>query len=283
MQSFSRPSPAGSAHSEPVTEPRRPARRKRQPNDAGKSSPDFVEALARGLSVMRCFSPDVRSLGNLELAQSTGLPKSTISRIVYTLTTLGYLRYHSDTGQYSPGYGVLALGFGCLANLEVRQLARPLMESLAQATGAAVALGAFDGEAMTYVDAVHGSAALYLRLPVGFRVAMNSTMGRAYLAGMPARERQGLIDTLALSPDMDDMMKKACSDFEHTGCCYGIGDWQPGINAVAAPFATLTGEGMFVISCGGPQGILPEERLRTEVTDSLTAIVRKLSPPLSSR
>jgi DNA-binding IclR family transcriptional regulator len=262
------------------TELRRPARRKRPPTDAGTSSPDFVEALARGLSVMRCFGPDVRSLGNLELAQLTGLPKSTISRIVYTLTTLGYLRYHSDTGQYSPGYGVLALGFGCLANLEVRQLARPLMEDLAQATGAAVALGAFDGEAMTYVDAVHGSAALYLRLPVGFRVAMNSTMGRAYLASMSAQERKQLIDRLGLSPGMDDMLKKACTDFEQTGCCYGLGDWQSGINAVATPFATLTGEGMFVLSCGGPQSILPEDRLRTEVTDSLNAIVRKLSPPL---
>ena len=81
---------------------------------------------------------------------------------------------------------------------------------------------------------------------------------------------------------MGDMMKKACVDFEHTGCCYGLGDWQPGINAVAAPFATLTGEGMFVISCGGPQSILPEDRLRAEVTDSLNAIVRKLSPPLST-
>src|SRR5690606_17059313 len=141
------------------------ARRKRQVvPGAAVVSTDFVEALARGLQVMRCFGPGVKTLGNLDLAELTGLPKSTVSRIVYTLTALGYLRYHTDTGRYSPGYGVLALGFGLLANLEVRQLARPLMEDLARATGGAVALGAFDGTAMAYVDAVHGSAALYLRL-----------------------------------------------------------------------------------------------------------------------
>ncbi len=257
---------------------RRPARRKRQAGFGDTSSPDFVEALARGLSVLRCFEPGVVALGNLELAERTGLAKSTVSRIVYTLTALGYLRYHQDTGQYSPDLGVLALGFGCLANLEVRQLARPLMQRLAQATGAAVALGAFDGASMTYVEAVHGSSALYLRLPVGYRVGMNSTMGRAYLASLPDDERSRLLDALVLPPGMPDMMRRACKDFAQSGCCYGIGDWQPGINAVAAPFATLTGESAFVLSCGGPDSILPEARLRSEVTDSLNEIVGKLAP-----
>ena len=269
MQSLSQP-----------RQPGRPARRKRPLGGNDSSPPDLIEALARGLSVMRCFGPDVGSLGNLDLAERTGLPKSTVSRIVHTLLTLGYLRYHTDTGRYSPGYGVLALGYGCLANLEVRQLARPLMEKLAQATGAAVALGAFDGESMIYVDAIHGSAALYLRLPVGYRAGMSSTMGRAYLASLPESEREKLLGSPGLPPGMRAMMKKACNELKESGCCYGIGDWQPGINAVAAPFATLTGEGTFVISCGGPRTILPESRLRREITDSLNEIVYKLSPTL---
>lgn len=257
----------------------RPARRKRQAGFESPSSPDFVEALARGMSVLRCFEPGVLSLGNLELAERTGLAKSTVSRIVYTLTTLGYLRYHEDTGRYSPGYGVLALGFGCLGSLEVRQLARPLMEALAKSSGAAVALGTFDGGCMTYVDAVHGSAALYLRLPAGYRVAMHSTMGRAYLASLSPSDRKRLLAELDLPAQMPALMKKACAEAAETGCCYGIGDWQPGINAVAAPFETLTGEGTFVLSCGGPDSILPEALLRGDITASLKKIVHTLAPP----
>ena len=202
-----------------------------------------------------------------------------MSRIVYTLTTLGYLRYDSETGRYSPGYGILALGFGCLASLEVRQLARPLMEQLAHETGAAVALGVFDGQSMTYVDAVHGSSALYLRLPVGYRVAMNSTMGRSYLASLPAARRDALLHELAVPENMADIMKNACADFDANGCCFGIGDWQAGINAAAAPFIAITGEGVFVISCGGPDNILPENRLRTDISARLAAIVKQLSLP----
>ncbi|MBB5214513.1 IclR family transcriptional regulator [Parapusillimonas granuli] len=261
----------------------RPARRKRTSMQGDSSSPDFVDALARGLGVLRCFTPGVKSLGNLELAERTGLAKSTVSRIVYTLTALGYLRYDSETGRYAPGYGVLALGFGCLASLEVRQLARPLMEQLAHATGAAVALGVFDGQLMTYVDAVHGSSALYLRLPVGHRVGMDSTMGRTYLAGLPAGEREALLAKLDLPAGMPEIMRKACRDFAAGGCCYGIGDWQPGINAAAAPFTAITGEGTFVLSCGGPDTILPESRLRGEVTAGLSDIVAKLSLPATGR
>lgn len=277
MQSFSSipPAPGG----QPPAPPRRPARRKRAPGQGDPASPDFVEALARGLSVMRCFTPGVKSLGNLELAQQTGLAKSTVSRIVYTLTTLGYLRYDAETGRYSPGYGILALGFGCLASLEVRQLARPLMEQLAQETGAAVALGVFDGQSMTYVDAVHGSSALYLRLPVGYRVTMNSTMGRTYLASLPASQRDALLGDLAVPDNMPAIMNSACADFDACGCCFGIGDWQAGINAVAAPFSAITGEGVFVMSCGGPDYILPEQRLRTEISARLAALVKKLSLP----
>lgn len=263
-----------------ASDSRRPARRKRAggPN-AGESSPDFVEALARGLAVLRCFTPGVRSLGNLELAERTGLARSTVSRIVYTLMTLGYLRYDAETGRYSPGYGVLALGFGCLANLEVRTVARPMMETLAQETGGAVALGVFDGREMVYVDAVHGSSALYLRLPVGHRVGMDSTMGRTFLASLPAEDREKILGSVSVPADMPAIMKKACADYQATGCCFGIGDWQPGINAVATSFSAITGEGLFVLSCGGPESILPESLLREEIGPRLARMATGLSLP----
>lgn len=261
------------------SEIRRPARRKRTPTNDPTASPDFVEALSRGLSVLRCFTPGVRSLGNLEIAERTGLPRSTVSRIVFTLLTLGYLRYDSESGRYSPGYAVLELGFGCLANLEVRSVARPLMEELARETGAAVALGVFDGRAMVYVEAVHGSSALYLRLPVGHRMSMTSTMGRTYLAGLPAHERTLLMETLQNPDEMDTILRKACADYAATGCCFGIGDWERGINAVATTFTAITGEGLFVISCGGPESLLPEAKLREEIGPRLAAMAAQLSLP----
>lgn len=280
MQSFSDPKriPHPAAKPDQELALSAPARRKRAGAvGEGPVSPDFITALARGLEVLRCFRPGVAALGNLDLARLTGLPKPTISRITYTLTELGYLRYHPDTGKYSPGYGVLALGFGLLAGLEVRELAKASMTDLARETGGAVALGAFDGDAMTYVEAIHGSSALYLRLPVGYRASLDSAMGRAYLASLPAAACADVLERLGPAAPAPDAIERARAELRDTGCCFAIGEWQSGINAVAVPFTSVTGEGVFVMSCGGPEGLLPEAGLRTQVAPALRAAIAGLA------
>ncbi|MCZ8385611.1 IclR family transcriptional regulator [Achromobacter xylosoxidans] len=280
MQSFSDPKriPHPAAKPDQKLELSAPARRKRAGAvGEGPVSPDFITALARGLEVLRCFRPGVAALGNLDLARLTGLPKPTISRITYTLTELGYLRYHPDTGKYSPGYGVLALGFGLLAGLEVRELAKASMADLARETGGAVALGAFDGDAMTYVEAIHGSSALYLRLPVGYRASLDSAMGRAYLASLPAAACADVMERLGPAAPAAAAIERARAELRDTGCCFAIGEWQSGINAVAVPFTSVTGEGVFVMSCGGPEGLLPEAGLRTQVAPALRAAIAGLA------
>lgn len=280
MQSFSNARRAARPPAKPdeKLELSLPARRKRAPGPGGgANSPDFITALARGLDVLRCFRHGVAALGNQDLARLTGLPKPTISRITYTLTELGYLRYHPDTGKYSPGYGVLALGFGLLAGLEVRELAKASMADLARDTGGAVALGAFDGDAMTYVEAIHGSSALYLRLPVGYRASLDSAMGRAYLASLPAEECAGVMARLGLAAPAAEAIERARSELRESGCCYAIGEWQSGINAVAVPFTSITGEGVFVLSCGGPASLLEESDLRARVAPALRGAIAGLA------
>ena len=57
------------------------------------SNPDFVTAIGRGFAILRCFKRNAKVLGNKELAEMTGLPKSTVARLTFTLTKLGYLNF----------------------------------------------------------------------------------------------------------------------------------------------------------------------------------------------
>src|SRR6476469_4917181 len=95
-------------------------------DDEGGKDRQFVNALARGLEVLRCFRPGEQFLTNAELARRCGIPKPTISRLTYTLTKLGYLNYSEHLAKYQLGAGVLALGYRMLTNFDVRQMARPL-------------------------------------------------------------------------------------------------------------------------------------------------------------
>ena len=113
------------------------------PNTPANAKPDrhFVTALARGLDVLSAFRSRDRMLGNQELARRCGLPKSTISRLTYTLVKHGYLEHTQDEAG-NPGYklgsAVLALGSAMIARMDMRALARPLMQDLADRSGAQV-------------------------------------------------------------------------------------------------------------------------------------------------
>src|SRR5258708_39624247 len=92
----------------------------------------FVVALARGLELLRVFRPGETLLGNRDFVDRTGLPKATVNRLAYTLTTLGYLRFDGPAGKYALDTGVLSLGFALLAGAEALALARPHLRGLAR-------------------------------------------------------------------------------------------------------------------------------------------------------
>ena len=82
------------------------------PESKSKDEKDrkFVEALARGLEILRAFGQKGGLLGNQDIASITGLPKPTVSRLTYTLTKLGYLTYSPSLEKYQLDSGVMALG-----------------------------------------------------------------------------------------------------------------------------------------------------------------------------
>ena len=98
--------------------------------------PRFNNALARGLAIRRAFQLDQKLLGNVELAETTALPKSTISRLTFTLTQLGYLRYREEFGKYELAAGVVGLAYPYLANMALPAIARPLIQRRPHADGA---------------------------------------------------------------------------------------------------------------------------------------------------
>ena len=103
-----------------------------------ETSGQFVTALARGLELMRCFTPRDNVLGNQELARMTGLPKPTVTRLTNTLMRLGCLKREVHSGKYQLDVGVLGFGYAMLSNLSIRSVAHPLMEELANHAQAAV-------------------------------------------------------------------------------------------------------------------------------------------------
>lgn len=242
----------------------------------------FVTALARGLEILRCFTPRENVLGNQEIAERTRLPKPTVSRLTYTLKKLGYLRQAPRSGKYQLDVGVLGIGHAMLSNLVIRTVAAPLMAELADYAGAAVAIAARDRLQMVYIDVIHGRENMTMRRQVGSHLPLaQSSVGRACLAAMPESERLFLMDHIRAReadrwPSIRRGIESALRDFDDYGYCLSIGEWHRDVNSVAVPLVHSE-YGILAFNCGGPSFQLPRERLEEDIAPRLIAMVQAIA------
>jgi DNA-binding IclR family transcriptional regulator len=254
-----------------------------------KTDRHFVTALARGLEVLACFRHGDRMLGNQELSKRCGLAKSTVSRLTHTLTTLGYLIYVEESAKYSLGMATLSLGSAMLSRLDIRKLAHPLMEQLAEFGQCMVSLGSRDRLSMIYIDAVRGSAAVTLSLDSGARIQLaNSAMGRAYLTAVQEDERNDIMERVRQLadvnrwPELQRGVAKALRDIRELGVCCSFGDWQKDVNAIAVPVRPGGGLPPMAISCGAPAYMVSKEFLLERVRPRLIALANQLETSLGT-
>lgn len=250
-------------------------------DDTGKDR-NFVTALSRGLEILRCFGKSDQGLGNGDFAKRTGLSKSTISRLTYTLHKDGYLTYDPETARYRLAPPVLSLGFSCLSGIGVRELAKPLMQELADYSQVPVALAGRDRGTMVYLERCRSANAITLAIEVGEHIKMaTSALGRAYVAALSEEERATVFAELRERekdnwPVISQGLEEAISCYKQHGYVLSVGDWKENVNAVAVPYYSAETSQLLAFNCGGPAMMLPEEKLRSDIAPKLVELVNRL-------
>lgn len=249
----------------------------------------FVEALARGLELLRAFTPSEMLLGNGELSEKTRLPKATVTRITYTLERLGYLVHNKKLNKYQMSPTVLSFGYAALAPMRVREIAMPLMQELAEICDIAVALGIRDRLDLVYIEYKQSRSSLMLRLTAGSRIPIaTSAMGRAMIAVLEEKEKDWLLNHLARRdpenwPLIRAGVEQAMRDVSERGFAVSYGDWQRDVNAVGVALVPPDGSGLFGLTCGGPTFRAPIEHLEQNVAPRLIDMVRTIEARLGGR
>jgi IclR family transcriptional regulator, pca regulon regulatory protein len=151
------------------------------------SSSDYVEALARGLAVIKAFTPTATAMSVSDLAARTSLPRPTARRLLLTLEQLGYVR--SNKGSYTLTTKVLELGTTYIAALGIWELARPHLEALVTKTGESSSMSQLDGSDIVYMARVPVPKIIALSVHIGTRFPATATsMGQVLLADVPRAE-----------------------------------------------------------------------------------------------
>lgn len=257
-------------------------RKEAPPASSGQKDYRINSGLARGLSVLKAFGPDNRPIGNSEIAERVDLPKATVSRLTFTLTELGYLDHDEDTGRYSLGPAVLTLGYDVMAQMEIRDIARPYMQELAEYADANVYLGTPNGHEFIYIEACRTPASMAIRLGVGSRIPMTRTgMGRSYLAALPEADREKLFTAIAqesgdAGADIIAKEREAIAYAAEHGFAMSGGDWIPEANSAGAVIRRADGYPVYAINVGGLRSIITAQRLEQDLAPRLIATARKI-------
>lgn len=243
----------------------------------------FATTLARGLQLLRCFTPEQPVLGNRELADMTGLSKPTISRFTYTLTQLGYLKPDPGTGKYQLGSAVLTLSYPLLANISLRQVVRFPMRKLADKLGGSVSLGMRDRLSIVYVETSRSrsvQAQRYSDIGMSHPI-IASANGRAYLAGCWPEERKTLLNEIKVkTPDTwkkyNARAMEMIEDWRTLGFCYSYGEYRPDVCTVGVPYRHDTRGELFVFNCVLGAHMVKPGQLEKEVGPQLLEMVSSM-------
>ncbi|WP_306215039.1 IclR family transcriptional regulator domain-containing protein [Actinoplanes sp. RD1] len=208
-------------------------------NDTGRgTSPDFIEALARGLDVLRAFRSGTPSMTLSDIAALTGLARPTVRRILITLETLGYVR--SAGRGYALTPRVLDLGMAYVDSLTMWEVARPHMEKLVAQTGESTSMAQLDGSDIVYVARVAVPKIVTLAVTIGTRFpAAATSMGKVLLAALPPAAVAGTLAEASRSGitprrHLDGAgLEAALREVRAKGWALADQDLAPGIRSIA--------------------------------------------------
>jgi DNA-binding IclR family transcriptional regulator len=234
--------------------------------------PPLNRSLKRGIAILRAFRPGTELLGNSEIAERTGLPRASISRLTNTLTEAGWLEHDARERAYRLGAPVLTLGHAMRSGSAVLRTATPAMTALARRMHINVGLAVRDDEEMVYLESVRFNARGSQRSVVsGQRVPIELTaLGRAWCAVAPDTERAALMaqwkrERRTRWRQLEREIADAAANVARRGYC--VASWQPQVVALAKPLVFAR---------------MPIHVLNVSVTtsDTVASVVRALEQPL---
>jgi DNA-binding IclR family transcriptional regulator len=175
-----------------------------------------VQSVERAFAVLRCLGSG--PAGVSDIAERTGLPKSTVSRLLGTLVELDAVTQLDPNGAYGLGELILDLSASATPGRNLVGTARPVLEDLVDQLGESAGLGVLDGRDVYYLDQVNSDQEVQVRDWTGDRVQAHAgSAGLVLLAFAPASVRarflggpltaftdQTIVDPVRLSQRLDE-------------------------------------------------------------------------------
>lgn len=198
-----------------------------------------VSVTGRLLSVLEAFEDTNKTLSIVEIAEKTGLPRSTTYRMVNDLEIWGALTKNSDS-TYQVGIRIWELGQH--AGLSQHEhVVRPYLQDLFDLAHENVHMAVRQGATALYVDKIYGSKKLPMVSRVGSKLPLHSTaVGRVLLAAEPAWFVKTYLDKKLVAPTSKttlnrEALEKELRQVKRQGYALTVEQMRLGASSIAVP------------------------------------------------
>ncbi|MET4258689.1 DNA-binding IclR family transcriptional regulator [Bradyrhizobium sp. S3.12.5] len=248
--------------------------------DAGEG--DVIQVVSRAFDVLRCFEGHDSRLGNLEISNRCGLPRSTVSRLTHTLTRMGQLVYLPRDQKYRIGPSAVAMSASMMKGAQLRSMIRQRLQEVAEQLPGTVGFVVPDRFHLVYLQFARSASALGLHEGTGSRISMASTAaGAAYTAALSPEVGDAYIAEMEReAPEAAKILRPRIEanrqSLRERGYVTACGLWSPHINGLAVPIWSPQYQTFVVVTIGLLSAMYDEQRLHAEVAPSMVALGRSL-------
>jgi IclR family pca regulon transcriptional regulator len=252
-------------------------------DDAADSN--YIAALARGLSVMRCFAGQRNQLTMAEIAKLVGLPRATVRRCLITLSALGYIDTNGKYYRLTPQ--VLTLSQAYFSSNALPRVAQPFIEQVSETLGESCSVSVLTGDEVIYVARSMRKRAASIHRDIGQNLpAYCTSMGRVLLASLGEAELDAYFKRVTLkkfTPETiaDEASLRGILDLvRKREFCIIDGELEHNLRAVAIPVRNSTGKVIAAAHISTEASRVAKEKIRLEYLPVLRAAVSQMRPML---
>jgi DNA-binding IclR family transcriptional regulator len=246
-----------------------------------------VQSVERAFAVLRCLSSG--PAGVSEIAERTGLPKSTVSRLLGTLAELDAVTQIDPNGAYGLGELILDLSASATPGRNLVATARPVMEQLVDELGESVGIGVLDAGDVYYLDQVNSDQEVQVRDWSGERVQAHAAAAGVVLlayasASVRARFLGGALEAFTDQTITDPvLLGQRLDETRRAGFVWCFEEFAEGLNAVGAPITDSSDRVVAAISAHGPSYRFPPDGSSAAVAAMLLDAASRISDRLAGR
>ena len=243
-----------------------------------------VQSLGRAFAILEEIARHREGIGLADLSKRVGLHNSTTFHLVKTLVSLGYVRQERESKRYRVGRPLFALAASSLDEIEMVNLATPILEDLARETGESSHFAVRMGDAVVVIARTSGPGAFQLTDRVGVvRPAHCTALGKVILAALRPEQLERLLERVALVPSTEKSITEATAllseieEVRRSGIAFDDGEFNIEVRCVAVPVKDFTGQVIGALGISGPIW-----RLSIQALQSRAKIVQTAADRLSA-